>query len=534
MRQIEVTVPGESVCAGTAAAFWEKPEDLPAGKASYRVLLNGELAEETSACSSVFKDLAPDTDYAVSVYCREAEDGEAPDAGAAAEGREDSTRSASLFRGLFGKKKHPAEAGAQYSTGFHTPPRAEYLSIVNFGAVGDGREKDTEAIQRAVNACRPWQVLHIPAGRWISGAVFLKSDLTLCLDEGAVLEGSPDPADYPVQEEAGGKHYAGLLNACPGAGERFSEIRIVGSGTIEGNGAALGLAELRQRAGMRGSILSIRDTDGFFLGGVTLREAPGWCIRLAGCTRTTILAVRIENLHRADGRLIGVPNNEGIDVSCCRDLRILRSRIESGDDGIAVRTGSTVVKPADITDAANTEATENIRISDCTFADGFGVTCGSGKAGTIRDVRVARCTYTDAFSIVSIKGCRGRGNKMEDITAEDCSLVNRNPAYRDCKWFRGAVNVDLFYGTADEERNLTAWQRPGADTPEVRHLTFRNLSIQTEGGRAIFLCGLPERHLTGIHLENIRAESRQGMAVENTDDLSIRALQLTVAGESEE
>ena len=127
-----------------------------------------------------------------------------------------------------------------------------------------------------------------------------------------------------------------------------------------------------------------------------------------------------------------------------------------------------------------------------------------------------------------------RGNKMEDITAEDCSLVNRNPAYRDCKWFRGAVNVDLFYGTADEERNLTAWQRPGADTPEVRHLTFRNLSIQTEGGRAIFLCGLPERHLTGIHLENIRAESRQGMAVENTDDLSIRALQLTVAGESEE
>ena len=72
------------------------------------------------------------------------------------------------------------------------------LNVIDFGAKGDGATKDTAAIQRAIDAANTaggGEVL-LPKGVYLSGSVFLKSGVDFHLADGAVLKGSPDPADY--------------------------------------------------------------------------------------------------------------------------------------------------------------------------------------------------------------------------------------------------------------------------------------------------------------------------------------------------
>jgi len=72
-------------------------------------------------------------------------------------------------------------------------------SIADHGAVGDGKAMNTGAIQAAVDACEQagGGTVVVPAGVWLTGSVQLKSHITLQLENGAVLRGSPKLADYP-------------------------------------------------------------------------------------------------------------------------------------------------------------------------------------------------------------------------------------------------------------------------------------------------------------------------------------------------
>ena len=93
-------------------------------------------------------------------------------------------------------------------------PRVD--DVRKFGAVGDGKTLNTSAIRRAIDHCTPGGVVRVPAGVFQSGAIFLKSDMTLHLEAGVVLLGSADPKDYPVRRyRFGGKEkscYASLIN----------------------------------------------------------------------------------------------------------------------------------------------------------------------------------------------------------------------------------------------------------------------------------------------------------------------------------
>src|ERR687885_5362 len=76
------------------------------------------------------------------------------------------------------------------------------LNVRDFGATGDGQTKDTAAIQQALDRC--WVLgggeVFVPPGRYLTGALALKSNTTLRLDRDAVILGSPDFADYPVMQ----------------------------------------------------------------------------------------------------------------------------------------------------------------------------------------------------------------------------------------------------------------------------------------------------------------------------------------------
>src|SRR5580658_10426646 len=115
---------------------------------------------------------------------------------------------------------------------------AANLNVKGFGAVGDGRTKDTGAIQQAIDRC--WVLgggeVMVPAGEYLTGAVALRSGVVLRLDSDAAILGSPDFADYPVmQVRWEGKWiqgHVGLVYALDA-----SHTGIVGPGRIVGNPA---------------------------------------------------------------------------------------------------------------------------------------------------------------------------------------------------------------------------------------------------------------------------------------------------------
>jgi exo-poly-alpha-galacturonosidase len=121
------------------------------------------------------------------------------------------------------------------------------ISAAPYRAVADGVALNTAAIQAAIDACPPGGKVLVPAGKFKTGALFLKSNMTFELAEGATLLGSEHAGDYPldrgyrIYDYVAEQRPPSLLNAIGehAIGERahsFENIRIVGKGTIDGNG----------------------------------------------------------------------------------------------------------------------------------------------------------------------------------------------------------------------------------------------------------------------------------------------------------
>jgi polygalacturonase len=398
-------------------------------------------------------------------------------------------------------------------------PRVE--DIRTFDAVGDGKTLNTAAIQRAIDHCAPGGVVRVPAGVFVSGAIFLKSDMTLHLDKGAVLLGSADPEDYPVMRyRFEGKEkpcYASLVNTADAKGGRWRNIAITGSGTINGNGVALRARQVAEKAGERGRVLCIRDTDGLYLQGITVRQSPAWCVHPIYCSGVTVNGISIHTKYDEAGiRYPHMVNGDGLDPDSCRDVFIFDCDIASQDDGIAIKSGR------DAEGRAVGIPTENVRISHCRFTSGFGVAVGSEMAGGVRNVLVEDCVFENTFSIASVKAPRGRGNVIENVTYRDCTLKNQSDEHHDGRWFRGALYVDQFYSVADPDPLSVKPKDEG--TSIIRNIAFENITLETIGGNAIYLAGLPESPLRDIRLANVTATGLHGFIAYNIRGLELNSV----------
>jgi polygalacturonase len=391
------------------------------------------------------------------------------------------------------------------------------LNILDFGADKSGESLSTAAIQEAVNKCPEGGCVYVPEGVYISGALFLKSDMTLFIDKGAVIKGSDNSDDYPIKtyrwEGEETECYASLINAGIGA-DGVQNLIIDGDGTIDANGVVLFQKEMSEKKGARGRAVCIRDSLNICISGVTIRQSPAWCVHLINCHNVRIDNVEIHTKYDESGiRYKDIFNGDGIDCDSCRNVRVTNSLISSQDDCIAIKSG----KNAEGRAAAM--KSEDILIENCRFESGFGVAIGSEMSGGVRNVTVRDCKFHNTFSIGSVKTCRGRGGVIEDILFENTELLNTDTEFSDCKWFRGGIYVDSYYSNDEISKEK---QPVSEETPIIRNITFRNAKVDTCGGNAIYISGLPEMHSENITLENIYAVGRYGMKAYFTDGLIMK------------
>lgn len=393
-------------------------------------------------------------------------------------------------------------------------------NITDYGAAADGKTVCTKAIQRAIDLCDKNGTVYIPKGTFISGALFLKSDMTLFLEDGARLLGSGNIADFPLI----GCPYEGLDQLCYASlvctdGAPHKNINIDGQGVIDANGVELFNAEMEESKGKRGRAVCIRNTETVTIKNVTIRQSPAWCLHLIYCNNVLIDNVKIHTKYDESGSKYDIFNCDGIDIDSCKNVSITGSLIASQDDCIAIKSGR------------NEEGrrvgipSENITIENCVFKSGFGVAMGSEMSGGVKDVFVRHCTFENTHSIASIKAIRGRGAYIKNIHYEDCSLVNNSTEYGDTQYFRGALYADGFYG--DVEFDADKPVEPDDGTPVVDGIYFKDITLETIAGNAVYLYGLPEMPFKNIYLENVRAHGKYGMKVKNIDNLQMINVEVT-------
>src|ERR1700742_4803859 len=303
--------------------------------------------------------------------------------------------------------------GASHSKTLAARPGPQVsLNVREFAAKGDGSTNDTAAFQTALDRCAALgggEVL-VSAGDYLIGSVQLRSNTTLRLDAATTLRGTPNFDDYAVTTVRWeGKWIPGhvaLIYAIDA-----QNIAVVGAGKIIGNPALSGRprpdAPLRHPA-----LIEFIRCNGIHLEGFSTEYKSMWSVHPTSCENVTIKNLTI----RSTGG-----NGDGIDIDSCKHVTIEGCDISTGDDCISLKSGRG--------SEANTmlQTTEDVHISNCTFADSIFACIGIGSetSGGIRDVWIKDCKFTGARTqAIYIKSRPGRGAFIENIFADGLEVSN--------------------------------------------------------------------------------------------------------------
>ena len=386
IRITDLTVLPMTVTTSSAVLSWDNPDGTREGDV-YEIWLDGQMAAQSRVTHITLDRLKASTDYKVKVR------------GIDAKGRE----------GDFSR-----------TVSFRTPDEGAIYYVTDFGAVPDGETLNTEAIQLTIDECPEGGIVRIPAGTFLSGAIFLRDNMTLELEKGAVLQGSGNPEDYPkILNRFEGwelETYASLIN-CGTLDRTKSQmtenVAIRGEGTVRGGGKALGDA-MRRAAGddgqgrSRGRLIQFLNCRNVAVDGLNIDNPPCW----------TIHAIYSENItcHNLNITSLGVPNGDGIDPDSCTDFYIVGCSFTNGDDCIAVKSGKN--PEGNIVNIP----TKGVYVSDCNFIAGHGISIGSEISGGVENVVVRECKAGALINGMQIKATRERGAYIRNVDVRDCAL----------------------------------------------------------------------------------------------------------------
>ena len=213
------------------------------------------------------------------------------------------------------------------STATINPPPKPIHDPRTYGAKGDGVSYDTEAIQKAIDACAGsgGSVVFAP-GRYLTAELTLKGGMTFHLGKGAVLVGGTNATDYPVLFPSGSPAWANKRSLLYAA--------VANNLTIEGEGEIDGRCKEVQMSGVeseRPSLLRIFQSTNVTVRDITLRNPRMWTQVYSECSKLTVERVRVEAPPDC-------PNLDGIDLCDCEDSVIRDCVINSEDDAICLKS----------------------------------------------------------------------------------------------------------------------------------------------------------------------------------------------------
>ena len=382
---------------------------------------------------------------------------------------------------------------------FRTLPCAGIVDAADFGASPE-RPDNAPALAAAIAATPRGGTLRVPTGRFATGPVFLKSDMSLYLDVDAMLAAVSGREHYPILdarrpdgrmlgswEGLPAASYASLLTAID-----CRNLHVTGPGTIDGGGGAGDWwqwpKETRDGA-RRPRTIFLNGCEGVTLSGVTVRNSPSWTIHPVYCRNVTVAALRVENPPDS-------PNTDGLNPECCEDVAIAGVHFSVGDDCIAIKSGKRGPEGE-----AHLAPTRRVTIRNCRMERGHGaVVIGSEMSGDVTDVDIRRCEFVGTDRGLRIKTRRGRGGEVARIRLSDCRMEGVHTPF--------AANA--FYFCDPDGRSEAVQSRApapvDAGTPRVSRIEVSGVRATGVHVALGAFLGLPEAPMTGIRLSGVRAD----------------------------
>ncbi len=395
------------------------------------------------------------------------------------------------------------------------------FNILEYGAKNDGRTKNTKAFKKAIEACSAegGGIVLVPAGKWLTGAIHLKSNVNLHFKEGAELHFSDDPDDYlPVvfTRWAGIEvyNYSPLIYA-----NNCENIAITGPGKMFGHGekwwdwTRRGERTMKfiyekqvlhdippekriagtPEAGLRPQFINPVDCKNVLFEGFTISTpGPFWTFDITYCENVIVRGLQLKTF--------GGPNSDGINLNSTRNALVEYCNVNVGDDGVCLKSGINE-------DGWRVgRSTENIVIRHITVHTSHGgFVIGSDMSGDVRDVYVHDCLFRGTDRGIRLKGNASRGGIVENIYCENITMEDIR---------HEVIWIETNYGAYMASEN-------GNSYPVFRNLNFRNITCNN-GGEAVNIQGTSHQPVENVTLENLDISAAKSMNLNWVDGLSVK------------
>jgi polygalacturonase len=248
-------------------------------------------------------------------------------------------------------------------------------NVLEFGAVGDGITKDTKAVQDAIDECTisgGGKVI-IPAGKKIViGTIYIKDFVTLYIENGGILLGSPDIADYTSNTHKNMYKNEPHMDKCLIFARDAESFSIEGLGIIDGNGH---LENFTNKTG-RPMLMRFMNCQDIHMKDLTIINPAAWTSAWLYCDEIVVDGIRIHSRSNNNG--------DGLDFDGCTNVRVSNSSFDTSDDSICLQA-SLKEKPC-----------KNIVITNCNFTSKWaGMRIGLLSRGDFESVTVTNCTFAN-------------------------------------------------------------------------------------------------------------------------------------------
>lgn len=404
-----------------------------------------------------------------------------------------------------------------------------FYSVRAFGAKGDGKALDTEAINRAIDAAsaKGGGTVYFPAGIYLSFSIRLKSNITIYLDNGSTILAAdpvkdkggydlPEPNEFDMYQDFGHSHWKNSLMW----GIGIENFALIGQGRIDGQGlsrrspgprrprtAGETPASMGNNVSPLGETSDVRDMNGLGTKAIALRLSRNITLKDFTIYRGghfALLATGVDNLT-IDNLKVDT-NRDGFDIDACRGVRVSNSSVNTPNDDAIVLKSSYAL--------GFNRATENVTITNSQVS---GFDLGTLLDGTFKTTqefapdkdrvtgRLKLGTESNggfkniAISNINFVHCRGLaletvdGGYIEDVSISNITM-------------RDITTAPIFI-------RLGARQRAPAGTPvgAIRRVSISNVVASgVSADYAAIIAGLNDHDIEDVRLSNIRIHFKGG------------------------
>lgn len=425
------------------------------------------------------------------------------------------------------------------TAGARTMPTAlRQCSANKHGARSDSAFNSGPSIQKAIDECSTkggGRVLLSP-GEYVSGALFVKSNVELNIPAGVTILGSQVESDYPKTPS----RIAGIEMSWPSALINVNDaknVKITGAGTIDGRGQLWwdkywtlrreyepkGLRWASDYDAERVRLMVVARSSDVTVENLSLKRSGFWTMQILYSDHVTVDGIKISDNAG--------PSTDGVDIDSSRYVLIQNCDIDNNDDDICLKAGR------DFDGLRVNRPTEYVFIRNNFIRRGGGVVAfGSETSGGIRHVVAIDNRADGTKEGIRFKSAKTRGGYVEDVLIRGLKMsnvplpitftLNWNPSYSYATIPSGTVDIPDYWRVMNTpvlpvERGYCL----------IRNIRIENIEI-TGATRIFSATGLPDKTLQNASFENVTAVGKQAGHIEFAENWSMKNVTLTTdAGE---